>query len=75
MGSIRSEECHDVLVANLIDATIMDECKKRNVVLKLCGLNENLTEVVKVMHFHKMFEIHGDRGKALTAFKKKGWFG
>ncbi len=50
-------------------------CSSIDVQLRLCNINENVSEVFKLMKLEKVFAIDEDEEKSIEAFGKKGWFG
>ena len=52
-------------------------CRLNEVQLRLCDMNDDLLEALRVMRLDRMLAIHPTEAAALKAFgrKKKGWFG
>ena len=51
------------------------KCKTGNISLRLCGINENIGQVFKLMKLDKVFKIDKDEASALKNIGKKGFFG
>lgn len=51
------------------------KCATGEVALRLCGINENIGQVFKLMKLDKKFDIDKDEAAALKNIDKKGWFG
>jgi anti-sigma B factor antagonist len=51
------------------------KCKNDKIDLKMCNISPDIMEVFKITRLNKVFDIHEDENKALSAFLKKGWFG
>jgi len=49
-------------------------CKADETALKLCNISPQIMEVFKITNLHRVFEIHEDEAKAISAFNKKKWF-
>jgi anti-sigma B factor antagonist len=51
------------------------KCKAASIKLRICGINENIQQVFKLMRLDQVFEIDADEEKALAnVAKKTGWF-
>lgn len=50
-------------------------CKKHGVDLRLCDMNDDLTEALRVMRLDKVLTIHPTESAALAAFgkRKRSW--
>jgi anti-sigma B factor antagonist len=51
------------------------KCKTGQVNLRLCGINENIGQVFKLMKLDKVFKIDKDETASLKSIDKKGFFG
>jgi anti-sigma B factor antagonist len=51
------------------------KCKEAKLELRLCGINENIDKVFKLMKFEKVFSIDKDEESSIQKINKKGWFG
>lgn len=52
------------------------KCKSMHLDMRICGLNDNIMEVFRLMQLDSMFEIYDEESKALKQFKlhKKKWY-
>jgi anti-sigma B factor antagonist len=50
------------------------KCKADETTIKLCSIAPSIMEVFKITNLHRVFEIHEDETKAISAFNKKKWF-
>ena len=55
---------------------ISKKSKASQLDMRICGLNENIMEVFKLMKLDKVFEVYEDEAIGLKAFKdrKKKWY-
>ena len=53
---------------------VTEECKKRDIRLKVCNIDDDIMVVLKSLHFNRLLDIYENQNKAFAAFKKKGWF-
>ncbi|HMP79058.1 MAG TPA: STAS domain-containing protein [Pirellulaceae bacterium] len=51
------------------------KCQGAKVALRLCGINDNISKIFKVMKLEGQFQIEADEDTAIASFDKKGWFG
>lgn len=51
------------------------KCKEAKLELRLCGINENIDKVFKLMKLEKVFSIDKDESTSIEKLNKKGWFG
>ncbi len=52
------------------------KCKSLHLDMRICGLNDNIMEVFRLMKLDTVFEIYDEESKALKQFKehKKKWY-
>ena len=52
------------------------KCKSQHLDMRLCGLNDNILEVFRLMKLDTVFEIYDEESIALKEFKehKKKWY-
>lgn len=51
------------------------KCREQKLDLRLCGINDNIDKVFKLMKLEKVFAIDKDETTSLQKINKKGWFG
>lgn len=51
------------------------KCKEADLDLRLCGINDNIEKVFKLMKLEKVFQIDKDETTSIQKINKKGWFG
>jgi anti-sigma B factor antagonist len=55
--------------------TFNQQCKKKKIQLKVCGIAPDIMQVFKITKLNKVFEIVKNEEKAVASFNSKGWFG
>ncbi len=51
------------------------KCKESQIALRLCGINDNIEKVFKLMKLEKIFAIDKDEDTSIKKLNSKGWFG